>query len=145
MTERPDPEKIDREIPVEVHLGRIARELKTIRELCSSAVSYLRDAESEVPEKYRRFVNAFHDLHHVKWVYEEAGITVPDYIMREMERLDDRYRQILSELTAEGGAFAKVRQEMASDPANRWDHTRALAPPTHKPKKEAENEARTSK
>ncbi|MGC1615819.1 MAG: hypothetical protein WA736_14130, partial [Candidatus Acidiferrum sp.] len=47
-----------------VVLQRIARELTTIRQLATTAVTYLRDAESEVPEKYRRFVNAFHDVHH---------------------------------------------------------------------------------
>ena len=130
--EKPDPEKIDTEIPVEVHLGRIARELKGIRELCSTAVAYLRDAESEIPEKYRRFVNAFHDVHHVGWVYEEKGHPIPAHVLREIERMDDRYRQIIAEMKVEGGPFNKVRREMASDPMNRWDHTRQLPAPTHK-------------
>lgn len=131
----------DEDIPITVHLGRIARELKTIRELASKAVNYLADAESEVPEKYRRFVNAFHDLHHIKWVYEEAGVAVPSHVLHELERLDDRYRQIISELNAQGGTFDKVRREMASDPMNRWDHTRALPGPTHQVK-EKKDEAR---
>lgn len=130
--DRPDPEKLDTEIPIEVHLGRIARELKLIRELATTAITYLRDAESEVPEKYRRFVNAFHDVHHIKWCYEEAGVEVPPHVMEEMRRLDDRYRQIISELNAPGGNFEKVRREMASDPMNRYDHTKALPGPTHK-------------
>lgn len=132
-----DPEKLDREIPLEVHLGRIARELKTIRELATTAVTYLRDAESEIPEKYRRFVNAFHDVHHVGWVYEEKGHPIPPHVLRELERLDDRYRQIISEMNAQGGAFDKVRREMASDPMNRWDHTRELPAPTHQVKEKA--------
>ena len=123
---------------VGVLLQRIARELTTIRQLATTAVTYLRDAESEVPEKYRRFVNAFHDVHHIKWVYEEGGIAVPGHIMREIERMDDRYRQIISELNAEGGAFNKVRREMASDPKNNWDHTRQLPGPTHQVKEKAE-------
>ena len=134
MTDKPDPEKIDTEIPVEVHLGRIARELKTIRELCNVAVVYLRDAESEIPEKYRRFVNAFHDVHHIGWVYEEKGHPIPEHVRMELQRLDDRYRQIISELNAAGGTFDKVRREMASDPMNRWDHTKALPGPTHQVK-----------
>lgn len=131
MNDRPDPEKLDKDIPVEVHLGRIARELKTIRELATTAVTYLRDAESEIPEKYRRFVNAFHDVHHVGWVYEEKGHPIPPHVLRELERLDDRYRQIIAEMNASGAAFDKVRREMASDPMNRWDHTRELPKPTH--------------
>jgi hypothetical protein len=132
------------EMPLWVYLERMARELTTIRKLCSTAVAYLRDAESEVPEKYRRFVNAFHDVHHIKWVYEEGGVPVPPHIFRELERLDDRYRQIISELNAEGGTFNKVRREMASDPMNNWDHTRQLPPPTHKTK-ESTNETGSSK
>ena len=119
-------------------LERIARELTTIRQLASTAVAYIRDAESEIPEKYRRFVNAFHDVHHIKWVYEETGIPVPQHIFRELERLDDRYRQIIAELNTQGGAFDKVRREMASDPMNNWDHTRQLAAPTHKMKEKAD-------
>lgn len=117
-----------------VETNRIARELVTIRQLASTAVSYLRDAESEIPEKYRRFVNAFHDVHHIGWVYEEKGHPIPAHVLRELERLDDRYRQIISEMNTQGGAFDKVRREMASDPMNRWDHTRQLPAPTHKMK-----------
>lgn len=117
-----------------VLLQRIGRELTTIRQLATTAVAYIRDAESEIPEKYRRFVNAFHDVHHIKWVYEEAGVEVPQHILRELERMDDRYRQIIAELNVQGGAFDKVRREMASDPMNNWDHTRLLTPPTHKMK-----------
>ena len=137
-------EDADFGMETKVLLQRIARELTTIRQLATTAVTYLRDAESEVPEKYRRFVNAFHDVHHIKWVYEETGIPVPPHILREIERLDDRYRQIISEYNAQGGAFDKVRREMASDPMNNWDHTRQLAPPTHK-LKEKENETGNSK
>jgi hypothetical protein len=121
-----------------VLLQRIARELTSLRRLVTEGLAALRDAESEVPEKYRRFVNAFHDIHHVKWVYEEAGTPVPPHILRELERLDDRYRQIIAEYNVAGGAFDKVRREMASDPMNRWDHTRALAAPTHKIKEKSE-------
>lgn len=111
---------------------RQAQELQQIRVKITEAINYIHDAESEVPEKYRRFINAFHDLHHVKYVYEEGGLDVPAYILRELERFDDRYRQILSELNAAGGTFDKVRREMASDPKNRWDHTKELPAPTHK-------------
>ena len=131
-----DPEEFSDD--TKVLLQRIARELTTIRQLASTAVAYIRDAESEIPEKYRRFVNAFHDVHHIKWVYEETGIPVPQHIFRELERLDDRYRQIIAELNTQGGAFDKVRREMASDPMNNWDHTRQLAAPTHKMKEKAD-------
>ena len=84
------------------------------------------DAESEVPEKMRRFVMYMHDMHDVKNMYQELGLEVPDYVMREVERCDDRLRQTLKEQHSEGGTFEKVRREMAKDTENRWDHTRQL-------------------
>lgn len=110
-------------------LRRIARELGTIRMLVSQGIGALRDAEAEIPEKMRRFMNYFHDVHDIKFVYEESGHAVPDYIARELERLDDRYRQLLNEQNAEGNVFNKVRREMAADKANRWDHTKQLEKP----------------
>jgi hypothetical protein len=107
-------------------LNRLSRELTTIRTLVSDVVNYIREAESEVPEKMRRFMNYMHDAHDVKYMYEELGHVVPQHLLRELERLDDRYRQLLTEQNADGGAFEKVRREMASDPENRWDHTRLL-------------------
>jgi hypothetical protein len=108
-------------------LGDIRRELTTIRKLASDAVNYVRNAEAEIPEMMRRFANYMHDVHDIKYMYEEHGIDVPKHIMREIERLDDRYRQLLNGLNDGGGAFEKVRREMAEDPENRWDHTKFLA------------------
>lgn len=119
-----------------VLLQRIARELTTIRQHTTTVIGYVRDAEADMPERYRRFVNAFHDVHDIKYMYEEHGQPVPEYILSEIRRMDDRYRQILKELNAEGGIFNKVRREMSKDPENRWEHTRQLAPP-----KESKDEA----
>ena len=107
-------------------LERIARELKTIRELTSSAVFALREAESEIPEKMRRFIMYMHDVHDIVNLYHENGHPPPQHVLREMERCDDRYRQLLDTLHKDGGTFEKVRREMADDPLNRWDHTRLL-------------------
>ena len=114
-------------------LNRQSRELKTIRELVSSVVFAIRDAESEIPEKMRRFMNYMHDVHDVKYMYEELGHPVPQHLLRELERLDDRYRQLIKELHLDGGTFERVRREMASDPENRFDHTRLLYPPKKEP------------
>lgn len=110
-------------------LRRIAQELTTIRVLVGQGMVGLRDAESEVPEKLRRFMNYCHDIHAMKFMYEEVGHSAPDWVMRELERVDDRYRQIMSEMKAEGGAINKVLRTMAEDPENRWDHTRQLPAP----------------
>lgn len=116
-------------------LNRVERELKTIRELVSKVVFAIADAESEIPEKMRRFMNYMHDVHDIKYMYEELGHDVPQHILRELERLDDRYRQLLAEQNVSGGAFEKVRRVMAADPDNRWDHTKLLP-------KETEDETR---
>jgi hypothetical protein len=123
-----------------VQLDRIAREHKTTRELMSKFVYAMIDnAEAEVPEFMRRFANYMHDIHDIKYMYEDVGVPVPIHVLRECERLDDRYRQLLMKLHTDGGAFEKVRREMAEDPANRWDHTRFLEKP-----KENGDEARKS-
>ena len=111
---------------VEVLLERIARELKTIREGVGKALFAIGEAESEIPEKLRRFMNYTHDIHAMKFMYEEVGHAAPEWIMRELERVDDRYRQIMKEMKAEGGPINKVIREMAADPDNRWDHTKLL-------------------
>lgn len=105
---------------------RASRELTTIRQLCSSAVNYIVKAECEIPEFMRRFMNYMHDVHDVTYMYEERGQEVPAHHKREMERCDDRFRQLLRELNQEGGEFSKIRRKMAEDPENRWDHTRQL-------------------
>lgn len=110
-------------------LTAIRQELTMIRKETLKIINYIADAESEVPEKYRRFVNAFHDIHDIRYMYHEEGQSCPDYLDREIERMHDRYRQILKEENVEGGTFNKVRRSMASDPENRYDHTRLLSKP----------------
>lgn len=111
------------------YLKRIADDIKIMRQQMTDVVNYMRDAESEIPEKMRRFIMYMHDVHDIKHLYEEHGQTPPIHVMKEMERCDDRYRQLLKELHMEGGTFEKVRREMAEDKENRWDHTRQLAKP----------------
>lgn len=110
-------------------LFRIARELKTIRIQNTELLRYARDAESEVPESLRRFANYMHDVHDIIYIYESRGHPCPAYVTTEIERLDDRYRQILKSHNLDGGAIEKIRREMAADPENRWDHTRQLSKP----------------
>jgi uncharacterized protein YydD (DUF2326 family) len=110
----------------ETELKVIARELVKIRELVSKVVNAIHEAETEVPEKMRRFVMYMHDVHDIANMYRELGIDVPEYVSRELERCDDRYRQLLEELHTDGGIFEKVRREMAKDTKNKWDHTRLL-------------------
>lgn len=118
-----DDEKLFNEI------NRLAREMAGIRALVTQAIQFMREAESEIPERMRRFMNYMHDVHDVKYMYEELGHPCPPHLLRELERLDDRYRQLLQELHLDGGAFEKIRRDMASDPENKWDHTRLLYPP----------------
>lgn len=114
---------------IKTELNRMARELKTIRELVTVGIQMMREAEAECPEYMRRFMNYMHDLQDIKYMYEDLGHQVPEHHKREAERCDDRFRQLLDKLHAEGGAFNKVRREMAADPLNKWDHTRLLDKP----------------
>lgn len=113
----------------EFYLREIARDIKTVRQQLTEVVNAMREAESEVPEQMRRFVMYMHDMHDVKNLYDEHGLHVPVHVLREVERCDDRLRQLLIKLHTDGGAFEKVRAEMAEDPENRWDHTRLLSKP----------------
>jgi hypothetical protein len=110
----------------ETYLRWIAADMKVVRQLVSEGLRYMRDAESEIPESLRRFANYMHDIHDIKYMYEEQGQPVPEHHRRELERCDDRYRQILQIMHADGGSLEKIRREMAADPENRWDHMREL-------------------
>jgi len=113
-----------------VELNRIAREQTVMRELIGKFVyAMITQAESEVPESMRRFVTYMHDIHDITYMYEQRGLPIPRWILAEMERCDDRFRQLLDKHHTDGGVFEKVRREMAADPMNRWDHTRLLDKP----------------
>lgn len=109
-----------------VEAKRTARDITMIKNLVVEAVNDLRGAEKEIPEYMRRFMNYMHDLHDIRYMYEETGLTPPAHILREQERCDDRLRQLLKDLHSDGNAFEKIRREMAQDADNRWDHTRQL-------------------
>ena len=111
-------------------LNRIAREAAASRELLGKLVyAMINQAEAEVPESMRRFVTYMHDIHDITYMYEQRGLPIPRWILQEMERCDDRFRQLLEKHHTDGGAFERVRREMAADPLNRWDHTRLLDKP----------------
>lgn len=121
-----DEAKLDASVTERDLLWRIARELKLLREQNTELLSFFRDAEAEVPESLRRFANYMHDVHDIKYMYEELGTRPPQHILDEIERLDDRYRQILKAHNTDGGAIEKIRREMAEDPENRYQHKREL-------------------
>lgn len=127
MSEEP---KLDDLVTDRQLLFRIARELKDIRALTSKALFAMGEAEKEIPEKMRRFMNYFHDVVHVKGEYVTLGLPCPKWLDEEMERCHDRCKQVLHDLHTDGGHFEKVRREMAEHPVgNRYDHTRQLAAP----------------
>ncbi len=116
-----DPSVTDRDL-----LFRITRELTQLRQQNTELLSFYRNAETEVPESLRRFANYMHDVHDIKFMYEEHGSRPPQHVLDELERLDDRYRQILKAHNTDGGAIEKIRREMAADPENRYKQTREL-------------------
>jgi hypothetical protein len=125
MPEEPE-RKLDDSVTDRDLLFRIARNLDILRQQNTELIGFYRDAETEVPESLRRFANYFHDLHDIKYMYEEHGTVPPKHVLDEIERLDDRYRQILKAHNSDGGAIEKIRREMAGDEENRYDHTKAL-------------------
>lgn len=107
-------------------LARLARDIQAIRSMLTEVVNYMKDAESEIPEKMRRFMMYFHDVHDIKYMYEEHGQPPPPHVVKEIERCDDRYRHLLEDLNLDTGAFERVRQDMSKRAGNRWDHSRLL-------------------
>lgn len=107
----------------------LQQDIHMMKNMMAEMVIYMKAAESEIPESYRRFVNAFHDLHDIRYMYHEEGMQCPEHVDREIERMHDRFRQVLAKMNHEDGAFARVRREMAADPNNRYDHTRLLSKP----------------
>lgn len=107
-------------------LKLMQQDIHMIKNMLAGIALDMKAAEAEVPESMRRFMNYFHDVRDIRYMHEESGHPVPTWIDREIERLFDRYRQLLEKQNLDDGAFAKVRREMADDPANRYDHTRLL-------------------
>lgn len=110
----------------EAHLKAMARDIQALRSMLTEVVNYMKEAESEIPEKMRRFMMYFHDVHDIKYMYEEHGQPPPAHVVKEIERCDDRYRHLLEDLNLDTGAFERVRQEMSKRTGNRWDHSRLL-------------------
>jgi hypothetical protein len=113
----------------EVYLERISKEMKHIREMMVDVVNFMRESESEVPDKIHRFVLYMHDIREISRMYQELGHSAPDYVVRELERCDDRLRHLLEDLHTDGGTFEKIRRDMAGREGNRWDHSRAVCGP----------------
>jgi hypothetical protein len=111
----------------EVYLERIARDIRQIRLDVAKALNAIGEAESEVPEKVRRFTMYFHDVRDLVSMHEERGLVPPPYLLREIERCDDRFKHILQDQFGDGGTFERVRRDMTERGGNRYDHTRLIA------------------
>src|SRR5438445_764757 len=90
-----------------VYLERIARDMHSIKQMLGEVIFYMKEAEKEVSEKMRRFIMYAHDVHDIVNLYVEGGHPVPRHVMAEMERCDDRFRQLLEEAHTDGGTFEK--------------------------------------
>lgn len=108
-------------------LHNLARDIRELLLLVRDVVKYMKEAESEIPEKARRFIMYYHDVHDIVWLYHENGQEAPEYVKRELERCSDRYRHIVQDLFGDQGAFEKVRQDMTKRGGNRYDHTKLIA------------------
>ena len=111
---------------LEAHMKNMARDIQSLKSMVVDVVNYMRDAESEVPEKMRRFIMYFHDVHDISNFYHELGLVPPKYIIVEIERCADRYRHLLDELYNDTGTFEKVRQDMSNREGNKYDWTKLI-------------------
>jgi hypothetical protein len=111
-------------------LQRMARDIQDIKSNLLQVINYMHEAESEVPEKMRRFIMYFHDVHDLITLYHSIGQEPGPWILRETERCADRFRHLVEDLEKPGEAFEKVRREMSTRPGNRYDHTKLLATET---------------
>lgn len=109
-------------------LKNLARDMRAVLLELREVTKYMKDAESEIPERMRRFIMYFHDAHDVINFYHELGLQPPSWIVREVERCADRYRHILEDLydPDKDGTFERVRQDMTSKGGNRYDWSRLL-------------------
>ena len=110
----------------ETYLKDIARDMREILLHIREVVRYMKDAETEVPERMRRFLMYFHDIHDLRDMYHAGGQEPPTYVRREIEKCDDRLRHLLEDLYKEGETFDKIRREMSTREGNRYDHTHLL-------------------
>ena len=76
-------------------LRNIRSELAIIKQVNVEMCKYMREAEAEIPESYRRFLNAFHDLHDIKYMNEE----IREHICGELEHL--LYKHLMSKSLSE--------------------------------------------
>jgi hypothetical protein len=108
-------------------LKEIARDIRAMRLDMQKVVNYMVDAESEVPEKMRRFTMYFHDVRDFIEMHRSLGQDPPEHILREIERCSDRFKHLLKDLFKDAGAFEKVRRDMTERGGNRYDHTKLIA------------------
>jgi hypothetical protein len=110
-----------------VNLKSLSRDMREVTLMLREVVKYMKDAESEIPEKMRRFIMYFHDVHDIWWLYMQTGHNPPEHIKKEIERCADRYKHILDDLYGDQGAFERVRQEMSKRTGNKYDHSRMVS------------------
>ena len=117
----------------EAQIANLTRDMRAILLEVREVTKYMKEAESEVPEKVRRFIMYFHDVHDMQNLYNELGLIPPLHIKQEIERCADRFKHILEDMydTNKHGAFERVRQDMSERSGNRYDWTHALAKPEH--------------
>jgi hypothetical protein len=110
----------------DLSIARVARDMRAILLEIREVTRYMKEAESEIPEKARRFIMYYHDVHDIVWLYHENGQEPPDFLKAELERCADRYRHIVKDLFEDGGTFEQVRQDMTKRGGNRYDHSRQI-------------------
>jgi hypothetical protein len=111
----------------------MSRDIQQLRSQAQEALNAVKEAESEIPEKMRRFIMYFHDAHDILHLYHENGLEPPKWVQHEVERCADRFKHLVEDLHAPGETFDQVRKEMSTRGGNRYDWSKQLmAPPKEK-------------
>ena len=105
------------------YLKRISDDMSAIRKDLQEAIGYLKKAERYIPEDFRRYAMAFHDVYHIRNAYVEQGVSVPIHLDRAIEILSDKFKHVVMDLEASGGAFNTARKEVVERGDYRYDHS----------------------
>jgi hypothetical protein len=105
------------------YLKRISDDMSALRKDFDKLFTYINRAEQYVPEHFRRFAMAFHDVYHIRNAHSELGIPIPKHLDRAIELLSDKFKHVVDDLEAEGGAFNKTRKEVVERGDYQFDHS----------------------
>jgi hypothetical protein len=105
------------------YLKRISDDMSAVRKGFDKLFAYIDRAEQYVPEHFRRFAMAYHDIYHIREGHTSLGLPVPKHLDRAIELMADKFKHVVEDLESSGGAFHKARQEVVQRGGYDYDHS----------------------